>query len=164
MMKLKSLPYRSLWYKKIFYYLQAGQSMSESVRAAGDDKETQLLYEDLLTGQRMSVMCRENFSDIFSPLEIALLDVAEQTGGSKDICLALSGLLKAQHIQKQKLIAAAVYPIVVLCLALGLLTMILLVIVPKIGPLFSDMPTLPFSTKILMATSNHMVEYWWVDL
>lgn len=82
----------------------------------------------------------------------------------KEICLSLSNLLKSQYLQKQKLVAASVYPGLVLLMAGGLLIMILTVIVPKINPLFSAMKQLPVATKILITLSNHVISFWYVDV
>lgn len=164
MIKFKKYQYRSLWYKKIYYYMQAGQSLPDAVAVSGDDIEIAALQRELETGKRMSQICKDDFNDVFSFVEIALISVAEKTGKMKDNFLSLSSLLKAQYIQKQKLIAAAIYPVIVLVLATGLLVMILMIIVPKIGPLFSDIKDLPISTSILLAASEHVRRMWWIHI
>ncbi|MEN9604407.1 MAG: hypothetical protein RJB39_92 [Candidatus Parcubacteria bacterium] len=164
MIKLKKYQYRSLWYKKLYYYMQAGQSLPDAIQVSGDEPEIKLLQTELQTGKKLSLICKDDLRDIFSFVEIALMSVAEKTGKIKDIFLSLSVLLKAQHVQKQKLISAAIYPAIVLCLAGGLLLMILTIIVPKIGPLFSDMPSLPISTRILLSASDHVRNWWWIDM
>lgn len=163
MIKLKKLQYRSLWYKKLYYYMQAGQSLPEAVKVSGTDVEMQLLHKELETGKRLSEILHDDFRDVFSFLEMSLVGVAEKTGKIKEIFLSLSTLLKAQYTQRQKVIAAAIYPIIVLCLAIGLLIMILTVIVPKIGPLFSDIKDLPISTELLLSASKHIRTMWWLD-
>lgn len=143
--------------------MQAGQSLSEAVKASGSEIEIQLLHKELETGKRLSKILLDNFRDVFTFLEMSLVSVAEKTGKIKEIFLSLSSLLKTQHIQRQKVITAAVYPIIVLSLAIGLLIMILTIIVPKIGPLFSDIKDLPISTEILLSASKHVRMLWWLD-
>ncbi|MES2622857.1 MAG: type II secretion system F family protein [Patescibacteria group bacterium] len=164
-MKLKNKESRSLWYKKIFFYLKSGQSLSESVRTAATDTDMMYIHEELLDGTRFSDVCAmPEMQGVFTNTEISLLKVAEQTGTMQSVCGVLSGMLKNQHQQSQKLIAALIYPILVLCMAVLLLLMILIVIVPKIGPLFSSMKSMPITTKILIALSNHVVGLWYVDI
>jgi type II secretory pathway component PulF len=164
-MKLKHIEQRSLWYKKIFYYLKSGQSLSESVRTAATDADMMQIYEELAYGLRFSEVCSlEDFEDVFTQTEVSLLKVAEQTGNTQSVCNILSQMLKEQYEQYQKLVAAMIYPVLVLCMACGLLLMILTVVVPKIAPLFSSMKNIPIATHILITISNHVVHMWYVDV
>lgn len=164
-MKLKNKEQRSLWYKKIFYYLKSGQSLSESVRVAATDISTMYIYEELTDGVRFSDVCMlPDVRNIFTQTEVSLLRIAEQTGTMQSVCAVLSRMLKEQHEQSQRLVAAMIYPILVLFMACGLLLMILFVVVPKIGPLFSSMKNMPVATKILLVASRHIVNFWWADL
>ncbi len=155
MSNLKKIQHRSIWYKKMYYYKHAGQSAAEAIAASGDSVELSAIREEIITGKRMSEVCKDVGTSFFSFVEISLMTAAENTGNMKDVFLSLSTLLKAQYVQKQKIIASAVYPLIVLCLTAGLLIMILTCIVPKIGPLFAGMKDLPVSTKILMSASTH---------
>lgn len=164
-MKLKHTEQRSLWYKKIFYYLKAGQSLSESVRTAAIDTDMMYIYEELADGLRFSEVCLlEEFKYIFTQTEISLLKVAEQTGNMQSVCNTISKMLKEQYEHYQKLVAAMIYPILVLCMAFGLLLMILFVVVPKISPLFSSMKNIPVATKVLISLSDHVVHRWYLDV
>lgn len=164
-MKLKHKEKRSLWYKKIFFYLKSGQSLAESVKTAAEDTDMMYIYEELVHGTRFSDVCAmEEMENTFTQTEISLLRVAEQTGSMQFVCGVLSQMLKEQHSQSQKLVAALIYPVLVLIMAFGLLLMILTVIVPKIGPLFSSMKSIPITTKILIGLSEHVVSLWYVDL
>ncbi len=164
-MKLQNTEQRSLWYKKIFYYLKSGQSLPESVKTAAIDADMMYIYEELAAGLRFSDVCSlPDFETTFTKTEVSLLRVAEQTGNMQSVCGVLSGMLKNQHEQKQKLIAAMIYPVLVLCMAFGLLLMILLVVVPKIGPLFTGMKNIPIATKVLIGVSDHVVRRWYMDL
>ncbi|MES2986024.1 MAG: type II secretion system F family protein [Patescibacteria group bacterium] len=164
-MKLKNKEARSLWYKKIFFYLKSGQSLPESVRTAALDADSLYIYEELIDGSRFSDVCElPELKNTFSQTEVSLLRVAEQTGSMQFVCGILSQMLKEQYAQVQKLIAALIYPVLVLIMACGLLLMILVGIVPKIGPLFSSMSTVPFATRILIAASNHVISFWYIDI
>lgn len=164
-MKLKNKEQRSLWYKKIFYHLKSGQSLPESVRAAAVDVDSMYIYEELMSGLKLSDICSfSNMNYVFSKTEVSLLDIAEQTGNMKSICDVLSKMLKEQHLNNQRMIAAMIYPIIVLCMASVLLIMILTVVVPKIKPLFSSMKNTPLATKILVSLSEHLIVFWYVYL
>lgn len=164
-MKLNNKEIRSLWYKKIFFYLKSGQSLSESVKTAATDADMMYIYEELADGSRFSDVCdMVEMKKVFSKTEVSLLRVAEQTGSMQTVCGILSNMLKEQYAQRQKLIAALIYPVLVLIMAFGLLMMILIVIVPKIGPLFLSMKSIPLTTTLLIAMSNHILNFWYIDL
>ncbi len=164
-MKLKNLEYRSLWYKKLYYYLDSGQSISEAAKIAASDIDTQYIYQELIEGVNLShILTLDNLKICFSSTEKSLISIAEKTGSMKEVFYSLSILLKSRHIQRQTLLAAIMYPCLILLMASGLLLMILIVIVPKIGPLFSAMKELPITTKFLISLSDHIIYRWYIDL
>ena len=165
MIKIKNLQYRSLWYKKNFYYLKSGQSLSNATKIATDCQETMQIHQEVDSGLKLSdVLSDIDFNPYFSKTEISFIKVAEETGSIDTVFLSLSQLLKDQHIQKQKLINAFIYPALVLGMTVSLLLLILLVIIPKISPLFKDLKNLPITTEIIMFLSEHLINYWYLDL
>ncbi len=165
MIKIKNLQYRSLWYKKNFYYLKSGQSLSSATKIASDCQETMQIHQEVESGLKLSdVLSDTDFNTHFSKTEISFIRVAEQTGNIESTFLSLSQLLKDQQIQKEKMVNAFIYPILVLCMTACLMLLILLVIIPKISPLFKDLKTLPITTKVIMFLSEHLIQYWYVDL
>lgn len=165
MIKIKNLQYRSLWYKKNFYYLKSGQSLSSATRIASDCQETMQIHQEVDSGLKLSdVLSDQDFAVYFSKTEISFIRVAEQTGNIDTMFLSLSQLLKDQRVQKEKLLNAFIYPILVLCMTACLLLLILLVIIPKISPLFKDLENLPITTRIIMFLSEHILGYWYVDM
>ena len=165
MIKIKNLQYRSLWYKKNFYYLKSGQSLSSSTYIASDCEETMQIHQAIDDGLKLSdVLQDEDLNKYFSKTEISFIKVAEKTGNIDNIFLSLSQLLRDQYIQNQKLINAFIYPILVLCMTFSLLLLILLIIIPKISPLFKDLKNLPITTKVIMFMSEHLIHFWYIDL
>ncbi len=165
MIKIKNILYRSNWYKKNFYYLRAGQSLSASTKIASSCQETLQIHHDIDDGLKLSEILSDDLLNIFfSPTEISFIKVAERTGNMENIFLNLSELLKSQHQQRQKMINAFIYPIIILCMTFSLLLMMLIFIIPKIGVLFKDVKDLPMITKIVMGASDHLLSYWYIDL
>jgi type IV pilus assembly protein PilC len=165
MIKIKDLQYRSLWYKKNFYYLKSGQSLSASTKISGTCMETIQIHQEIDSGLKLSdILDGEDFYKHFSKTEISFIKVAEKTGNIDSVFLSLSQLLKDQHLQKQKLTNAFIYPILVLCMTFGLLFLILLIIIPKISPLFKDLKDLPITTKLIIFLSDHLINLWYIDM
>ncbi len=165
MIKIKDLLYRSLWYKKNYYYLKSGQSLSASTKISANCQETTQIHQEIDDGLRLSdILSDQDFDKYFSKTEISFIKVAEQTGNIDNIFLSLSQLLKDQYQQRQKLINAFIYPILVLCMTFALSLLILLIIIPKISPLFKDLKSLPVTTSIIIFLSDHLINYWYIDL
>src|SRR5262245_64248673 len=56
-----------------------------------------------------------------------------------------------------------VYPIAVITVAVGILSFIMIYIIPKFQKIFADFQMrLPWMTEALMATSEWFVNYWYV--
>lgn len=73
---------------------------------------------------------------------------------------------KAQKV-KNKVVAAMVYPIIVLLLAMGIMTFLLIFIVPKFETIFHDMlgdKPLPTITLFVIGISDFMQKHWAVLL
>src|SRR5262249_31658069 len=69
---------------------------------------------------------------------------------------------KAQSL-KRKIIGAMVYPAVVILVAVGILTFIMIFIIPKFEKIFIDFKLqLPWATSALMAVSKWFVPYWYL--
>jgi type IV pilus assembly protein PilC len=94
---------------------------------------------------------------IFNRLYVNMVRAGE-AGGVLDVTLGRLADFqeKAQKI-KNKVISAMVYPAVVICVALAIVTFLMIVIVPKFQEIFSDLlegAQLPPLTQFVMAVSN----------
>src|SRR5262249_53579652 len=84
-------------------------------------------------------------------------------GGALEIILKrLADFKEKAQSLKRKITGAMVYPVVVIVVAVGILTFIMLAIIPKFEKIFKDFNMeLPDMTKALMATSRWFSEYWY---
>jgi type IV pilus assembly protein PilC len=74
----------------------------------------------------------------------------------------LSEFLERSESLKRKVKGAMIYPIVVVCVAVGILTFIMLKIVPVFDKMFKEFELeLPTPTKLLINISNWVVDYGW---
>jgi type IV pilus assembly protein PilC len=94
---------------------------------------------------------------IFNKLYVNMVRAGE-AGGVLDVTLTRLADFqeKAQRI-KNKVISAMVYPSVVICVALGILSFLMIVIVPKFQEIFRDLlegKSLPGLTLFVLAASN----------
>jgi type IV pilus assembly protein PilC len=69
---------------------------------------------------------------------------------------------RAQALRR-KVKGAMVYPITVVMFAFGILTFIMISIVPQFGKMFKELDVdMPYMTQLLIDISNNAVDYWYV--
>jgi type IV pilus assembly protein PilC len=102
---------------------------------------------------------------IFNPLYVNMVRAGEIGGVLELVLTRLAEFQeKAQKI-KNKVVAAMVYPVIVLILALGIMSFLLVFIVPRFEMIFHDMlgdKPLPVVTLFVIAVSNAMQQHWLV--
>jgi type IV pilus assembly protein PilC len=100
---------------------------------------------------------------IFNDLYVNMVKAGELGGVLEVVLTRLAEFQeKAQKI-KNKIVAAMVYPIIVLVLALGIMTFLLVFIVPRFQAIFHDMlgdKPLPPITLFVIAISEFMQNQW----
>lgn len=102
---------------------------------------------------------------IFSTLAVAMVRVGENTGRLEESFLRLSEYLAREKETRERIKTALRYPAMVLVaisIALGIVNVF---VIPTFAKLFenADVP-LPWQTRILMATSDFFVAWWWLIL
>src|SRR5207302_6634321 len=89
---------------------------------------------------------------------------AGEAGGVLDLILArLADFMEKAARLKKKVIGAMIYPIVVITIAVGIVSMIMVFVIPKFEAIFRDFHLkLPFITQILVDTSSWFAnDYGW---
>jgi len=92
---------------------------------------------------------------VFSNLYVALLHAGEVSGNLHIILEELSDYLESVADTRQKVISALSYPIFSLCFLTGVITFLILVVVPKFSDVYMRFNTqLPGPTRTLIAVSH----------
>jgi len=88
---------------------------------------------------------------------------AGEAGGVLDLILArLADFMEKAAKLKKKVIGAMIYPAVVISIAVGVVSMIMIVVIPKFESIFSDFHIdLPAPTRLLLAISRWMADWGW---
>src|SRR5204862_661090 len=99
----------------------------------------------------------------FDKLYVNMINAGE-AGGVLDLILArLADFMEKAAKLKKKVIGAMIYPAVVITIAIGIVSMIMIFVIPKFETIFKDFKVeLPGITKILLAVSRWFAnEYGW---
>jgi type IV pilus assembly protein PilC len=92
---------------------------------------------------------------------------AGEAGGVLDLILArLADFMEKAAKLKKKVIGAMIYPIVVISIAVGVVSMIMIFVIPKFKQIFSDFKLkLPAPTELLLTMSDFFAnQYGWAYL
>ncbi len=142
----------------------AGLPILRSIHILGEQQKPGLM-KNVLAGVGEDVEGGATLSEAFAKHPKAFnrlyvnMIAAGETGGVLDvICQRLAEFMEKSQKLKRKVVGAMVYPIVVIFAAVGIVTGIMIVVVPKFQEIFHDFGTeLPGVTKVLIGISNWVV-------
>ena len=98
---------------------------------------------------------------IFSRLYISMVKAGETGGMLAEILDRLAGFLESAARLTKKVKSAMTYPTVVICIALGITTFLIVKVVPAFGGIFSDFGAkLPAPTQFLIDVSDFIRGHW----
>jgi type IV pilus assembly protein PilC len=99
----------------------------------------------------------------FDRLFVNMIKAGEAGGALELILQRLADFLERAQALKRKIKGAMVYPVVVVSVAVGILTFIMIKIVPAFIKIFNDFEVeLPPMTVLLIGISNAAVNYWYL--
>lgn len=151
--------------------IRAGISIRSAIEGICDQTENPK-FKAMLTQIKKDVESGKNFSDAlmrypktFSPLYINMVKASELSGGFSKMLDKIAGYL-AQQIETVSMVRGAmIYPGIIGTLAIGVTVFLLTWVLPRFLVIFKGKEAaLPVPTKMLMALSGFMVNYWYVLL
>jgi type IV pilus assembly protein PilC len=102
---------------------------------------------------------------VFGTVYISLVKAGEAGGVLDDVLLRLADNLEKSRELQGKIKGAMIYPTIIIIGMLGVVSIMMIFVIPKLLSLYTDMQIeLPMPTKVLIAVSNFMVNYWFMLL
>ena len=101
---------------------------------------------------------------VYDKLYVNMVKAGEAGGVLDQILSRLADYMEKSLRLKQKILGALVYPAAVVTIATGILTFILIYIIPRFEAMFREMDIgqMPFLTDLLMKFSNMVASYWYI--
>lgn len=131
----------------------------QSLSSRGFKRVLTTVINDLRTGISFSDALAKH-PNVFSEVYCKTLAAAERTGGLATILRQMADYQKKQSMTKKKVSKAMVYPAIILSLGLVVGAVLMTTALPPLVDLFISMEVdLPLPTKILIATSNFLLDY-----
>jgi type IV pilus assembly protein PilC len=119
------------------------------------------LIEAIQGGQNLSGALG-NYPQVFQPVFRALIKAGEDTGRLPDVLRSLTDNLKWEDELSAQTKKLMMYPAFVGGVVLLVTLFLMVYLVPQMVGLIKTMGgTLPLHTRVLMAVSSFMVNYWW---
>lgn len=149
--------------------LGAGVTLVEALTAMVDQVEKEQLKR-IVSDVKQNVNEGRSLGDalqqhhkVFGNLYVNMIRAGEHSGALDAVLLRLAEFTEGQARLKQKIVGTMIYPLIMMVIGGGVLVLLMTVVVPKVTKMFEDMKvTLPFTTRLLIFTSNLLQDYWFV--
>jgi general secretion pathway protein F len=118
----------------------------------------------VLEGQSLSRGI-SGFPSAFPQIYRAMIEAGEHSGKLGEVLDRLADYTEARERLRDNIVAAFIYPTIVMVLAFGIVTFLLVYIMPQMMRVFTNVgQTLPFATRALIAISDFVRSYGWITL
>lgn len=160
-----------LFSRQMYTLLKAGVPIMQALKGLEGSTHNPTLVrvigeinESLDAGLDLTSALRRH-TDVFSTLYISMVQVGETTGALQESFLQMSSYLELEKDTRERVKSATRYPMfVVVSIAIAIFVINLFVI-PAFTKVYASFGAdLPWATKMLIATSNFTVAYWYVIL
>ncbi len=158
----------SIFFKQFSLLLSSGIPMDTSVKLLLEqtsDNTLRSAAEILLKDIRSGISAADSFEQqkVFGKLEVALMHAGEEAGRLCDSLLRISEFLKKQHDLKKKVVAALIYPVLVLCITLLVLVLMSVFVLPQFENSFKQLKIeIPRFTLIIFHFGSFIRRFWYI--
>ena len=158
-----------LFSKQMYTLLKAGipimRALAGIQNSVGNAKLAQVVGQlrvSLDAGRELSMAMTEH-PKVFDNFYISMIRVGEGTGNLDNIFLRLAEHIEFERFMRGQIKSALQYPTFVLTAMAIAIVVINVMVIPQFEKMFASMHAdLPFITKVLIAFSNFMRNYWFV--
>lgn len=158
-----------LFSRQMYTLLKAGipimRALAGIQNSVGNPKLAQVVGQlrvSLDSGRELSVALTEH-PKVFDNFYISMIRVGEGTGNLDNIFLRLAEHIEFERFMRGQIKSALQYPTFVMVAMAIAIVVINVMVIPQFEKVFATMHAdLPFITKMLIAFSNFMRNYWFV--
>jgi type IV pilus assembly protein PilC len=155
---------KELFVRRLSFLLKAGIPILQSLTmikdqtASGRQKKIiAALTQDVSSGQSINASL-SRFKNVFGSFIINVVRVGENTGFLYQNLNYLSDELKKRRLLKTKVVGSLIYPIFIAIATVGMTTLLIIFIFPKIMPILKSVNAqLPVTTRFLISLSNFLI-------
>ena len=156
----------ALFTRQLATLARAGLPLEEALLAVSQQTEKPRV-QSIVLGVRARVMEGHTLADgfaefprVFPEIYRATVAAGEQAGHLDNVLERLADYTEGREQLRQKVVAAMLYPIVLTVLCFGIVSALLVYVVPQVVSVFeSSKAKLPLMTQLLIATSGFLRAY-----
>lgn len=141
------------------------KALQELAKSSKNPKLRKALFSiiDAVQDGESLASAMSNYSDIFSNLCVSTIEIGENTGNLVEAFSKFAEYLEMEEKNSRQLKSALRYPKMVF-FAMGIAILVInVLVIPSFQSLFKSMKAdLPWATRILMASSHFITNYWYV--
>ena len=101
-------------------------------------------------------------ASVFPELYVNMVKAGESSGTLDIVFMRLADFTEAQAQLRSRVMGAMTYPIIMMFVTLGIVSLLMLFVVPKLTVMFEEMGTeLPLVTRVLIQVSDFFRDYWY---
>ena len=161
-----------LFSRQLSTLINAGLPLVQSLRNVSGQTQNKAL-QVTITKLIVDIEAGSSFSgalgkypDVFNEIFVNLVAAGEASG---TLDAALARLADQQEKDAEivsKIRGAMIYPIIVLVVMMGVVGFMVVTVLPQVEAIYKDIPgaNLPLITRILLAVSHFIINYWWLTL
>ena len=152
--------------RQVATLVQSSMPLEEALTAVGEQTETPRI-KSIIMGVRAKVLEGHTLADglgdfprAFPELYRATVSAGEQSGHLDAVLERLADYTESRQELRQKVLNAMIYPVVLTVLAIGIVTLMLVYVVPKVVGVFANTSQeLPGLTTALISLSDFLRDY-----
>lgn len=156
-----------LFSRQLYTLLKAGVPIMGALKGLEDSsvnpnfaEVVRDLRESLDSGRELSLSLARH-PEVFNQFYTSMVSVGEQTGRMEEVFLRLFHHLEFEKFMREQVKAAIRYPTFVIATMGIAIVIINIFVIPAFAKVYAGFKAeLPLMTKVLIAFSNFMVEYW----
>ncbi|MCY4320930.1 MAG: type II secretion system F family protein [Bdellovibrionaceae bacterium] len=97
---------------------------------------------------------------IFDLIYVSLCESGEASGTLDNILEQIADLMEKRASVKNKVLTALFYPMILFVIAITVMIVLCVYVIPNLMELFENVEDLPWMTKVTLALSNFLINYW----
>lgn len=141
--------------------LQALAGLQQSTVNPAFRQVLERVRESLASGHELSAALGRE-TEVFSPFYVSMVRVGESTGRMDEVLVRLHEHIDFEQYMRGQVKSALRYPSFVAVAMVVAVAVVNLMVVPAFAKVFASFHAeLPLLTRVLIATSNFMLGWWW---
>lgn len=165
--KRLGLPELVMFCRQMYSLTKAGVPIIKAIAGLAESTDQECLRDSLrklskdLAGGKSLTLSMQEQSDIYSSLFISMVNVGENTGRLEDVFKQLADYYSMEYETRKRISAAMRYPTLVILFIAAAMVVLNIFVIPVFSQMFAKFGVdLPLTTRILIGTSNFVVQYW----